>query len=171
MRLYSGKIPAISSDIVRQLSTDGHLETEAPAEVELDIQSVLKEYLRVERDLTERAKDYMESRQLPYEQLGKIKRRLAEQQDFGLGEEAMNWMCTQLVETFMHSNHVDEVYADDATLRREMKTVLRRHMQLDDELDAEVRQRIKNLEEGTSTWELEYGRVLQQVKQKHGIPE
>jgi hypothetical protein len=44
-------------------------------------------------------------------------------------------------------------------------------MAVDEELDAEVRQRIKNLEEGTATWEIEYNRVMEQIKQKHGIKE
>jgi hypothetical protein len=44
-------------------------------------------------------------------------------------------------------------------------------MAIDDELDAEVRQRIKNLEEGTATWEMEYSRVMEQIRQKHGLKE
>jgi hypothetical protein len=71
----------------------------------------------------------------------------------------------------MHSNNVDEVFADDGTLRRRMKDVLKKHMAIDEELDAEVRQRIKNLEEGTQAWELEYSRVMDQIRQKHGIKE
>jgi hypothetical protein len=34
-----------------------------------------------------------------------------------------------------------------------------------------VRDRIKNLEEGTSAWEVEYAKVLEQIKQKHGLKE
>ena len=62
-----------------------------------------------------------------------------------------------------------EVYADDTVLRKKTKDVLRKHMMVEEELDAEVRQRIKNLEEGTSTWDLEYKRVMDQIKQKHGL--
>ncbi len=43
------------------------------------------------------------------------------------------------------------------------------HMQVDEELDEEVRRRIKNLEEGTSTWEVEYGKVLDQIKRNRGL--
>jgi hypothetical protein len=113
----------------------------------------------------------MEIRGLSYSAFGRTKRHLADQRDFGLGEEATSWIATQLIETFMHSNHIDEIYADDATLRRKIKDVLKRHMQIDEELDQEVRQRIKNLEEGTSAWDVEYKRVMDQVKVKHGIKE
>ncbi len=171
MRLYTAKVPVISAEIVRSLVEANAIEVSNPAEVELDVVSVLKEYIRVDRELTDRAKDIMEQRKLPYGQFSKIKRTLAEEKDFGLGEEAITWVCTQLLETFMHSANVEEVYADDAALRRTIKDVLKKHMAVDEELDAEVRQRIKNLEEGTATWELEYNRVMDQIKQKHGIKE
>jgi len=44
-------------------------------------------------------------------------------------------------------------------------------MAVDEELDQEVRQRIRNLEEGTSAWDIEYKRVMDQMKMKHGIKE
>jgi hypothetical protein len=171
MRLYTGKVPVIASEIVRTLVDAGDIEVGEPAEVELDVSAVLKEYIRVDRELTDKAKDLMESRKLPYSQFGKLKRSLAEEKDFGLGDEAISWISTQLLEMFMHSANVEEVFADDATMRRRLKDVLKKHMAVDEELDAEVRQRIKNLEEGTATWELEYGRVMDQIKQKHGLKE
>lgn len=38
------------------------------AEAQLDVEAVLKEYVRLEREITEKAKDHMEKRRLPYEQ-------------------------------------------------------------------------------------------------------
>jgi hypothetical protein len=169
MRLYAAKVPVIATDLVRTLKNANAIEVESDAEVELDVQSVLKEYVRLDRELTDKAKDLVEQRKLAYGQVNKIKRQLAEEKEFGLGDDALSWISTQLNETFMHSHNVGEVYADDATLRRHIKDVLKKHMGVDDELDAEVRQRIKNLEEGTSTWELEYNRVMEQIKQKHGL--
>jgi uncharacterized protein len=171
MKLYAGKLDVISADLIRSLRQDGDIETDVASEAELDVVSVLKEYLRVDRELTERAKDILQIRGLPHSAFGRTKRQLAEQRDFGLGEEGLSWMATQLIETFMHSSHIDEIYADDATLRRKIKDVLRRHTAIDEELDQEVRQRIKNLEEGTASWDIEYKRVMDQMKQKHGIKE
>ncbi len=169
MKLYSGKIPIIASEIVRQLTTEGDIETGEPNEVELDVESVLKEYIRTDRELTERAKDLMDKRKLPYGQFGKIKRAMADEQGFGLGEEALNWICAQITETFMQSGHVEEIYSDDATLRKKMREILRKHMMVDEELDEEVRKRIKNLEEGTQTWDVEYAKVLEQIKRSRGL--
>jgi len=130
---------------------------------------VLKEYIRLERECTEKAKDLLQKRNLPYEQFGKIKRQVAGEKSFGLGDEGLDWMTTQIIESFMQSPHVEEVFADDATLRKRMTDILKKHMQIDDEIDAEVRRRIKNLEEGTATWEVEYQKALDQIKKNRHL--
>jgi uncharacterized protein len=169
MRLYSGKIPAVASEIIRTLTEQGDIEVGDANEAQLDVEAVLKEYLRQDRELTDRTKDMLEQRGMPYDQFGKVKRALAEERGFGLGEEAINWICNQVLETFMQSAHVDEIYAEDATMRKKMRDILKKHMQVDEELDEEVRRRIKNLQEGTATWEVEYQKVLEQLKRNRGL--
>jgi hypothetical protein len=132
---------------------------------------VLKEYIRVDKELTERAKDILEIRGLPYSHLGRTKRTLADQKQFGLGEEGLSWISNQMLEAFMASKHVEEVFAEDVHLRRKIKEICKKHMQVDEAIDQEVRDRIKNLEEGTQAWDVEYGKVLEQIKQKHGLKE
>ena len=171
MKLYSGKIDGLATEIVQRLVADGDIEVGDRTEAELDVASVLKEYLRVDRELTERAKDIMEIRGLGYNHFGRIKRQLADEKDFGLGEEGITWILNQLLETFMQSKHVDEIFADDSTLRRKLREIVKKHMMVDEELDKEVRQKIRNLEEGTQTWEIEYNRVLEQMKSKYGLKE
>jgi hypothetical protein len=169
MRLYSAKIPTIATEIIQHLVDAGDIEVESKDEAELDIQAVLKEYLRMEREITEEAKDFLENRNLSHGQFGKVKRAKAEERGFGLGEDGIIWICNQVLETFMHSRFIEEIYASDADMRRKMKAILRRQMMVDEELDAEVRQRIKNLQEGTSHWDVEYSRVMDQIKKKRGL--
>jgi hypothetical protein len=69
----------------------------------------------------------------------------------------------------MSSRHVDEVFAEDANLRRKIKDICKKHMSVDEAIDQEVRDRIKNLEEGTQAWDVEYSKVLDQIKAKHGV--
>jgi hypothetical protein len=171
VKLYPGKVDTIAGEIIARLTADNDLEVSDVHEAQVDAASVLKEYIRVDKELTERAKDVLEIRGLPASQMGRTKRQLAEQRDFGLGEEGVTWICNQLVETFMQSKHVDEVYADDIVLRRKIKEIVRKHMAVEDELDAEVRNRLKNLQEGTNAWDIEYAKVLEQIKSKHGIKE
>jgi len=169
MRLYSTKIPLISSEIIKSLG-----ETEAIAlvdqnEAELDVQAVLKEYLRLEREVTDKAKDVLQTRGLPYEQFGRVKKALAAERNVQFGEDGLEWMTNQIIESFLNSPHVEEVFVDDASLRRTMTQILRKHMQVDTDLDVEVRRRIKNLEEGTATWEVEYNKALEQIKRNRGL--
>src|ERR1043166_745987 len=98
MRLYSGKIPAIAGELVRKLKDDGDIEVNDAHEAELDIEAVLKEYLRLDRELTEQAKDLLERRKLPYDHFGKIKRELSEKRDFAIGEEAVGYIANQILE-------------------------------------------------------------------------
>jgi hypothetical protein len=169
MRLYSGKIPAVGTEIVKVLVEAGDIEVDDRTEAEMDVQAVLKEYIRVDREITEKAKDMLQKKNLPYEQFGKIKRALAGEKAFGLGDEGLEWMTTQMIESFMQSPHISEIFVDDSVMRKRMADVLKKHMQVDDELDEEVRRRIKNLQEGTSTWEVEYGKVLDQIKRNRGL--
>jgi hypothetical protein len=171
MRLYAGKIPVIGAEIIKALVDAEEISVTDRAEAELDVQAVLKEYLRVEREITDKAKDLLQKRNLPYEQFGKVKRSLANEKGFGLGEEGLEWMTTQIIESFMQSLHVDEIFADDAGLRKRMVDILKKHMLVDDEVDAEVRRRIKNLEEGTATWEVEYQKALEQIKKNRRLDE
>ena len=61
------------------------------------------------------------------------------------------------------------VVADDSVLRSKIQVVLKKHMAVDQEVDLEVRNRIKNLEEGTAAWEVEYQKVMEQVKRRRGV--
>lgn len=169
MRLYASKIPAIVDSVLHALVDSGDIETSNRVEFQTDIESVLREYLRTNREITERSKDILEQRGLPYSELHRIRRQQAEALDFGIGDESINWIATQMVELFMRSHYVDEVYADDQTLRRKLKDILRKHMQHDEDLDREVRRHLKHLQDGTDSFEIEYQKQLELVKRKHGL--
>ena len=51
MRLYAGKIDTIAAEVIQRLTTDGDLEVSDPHEAQLDVASVLKEYIRVDKEL------------------------------------------------------------------------------------------------------------------------
>ena len=169
MRLYSGKVDSISAEIISKLTADGDIEVTEVNEACLDAAAVLKEYIRLDKEITERAKDHLEIRGLDYSHLGRTRRQLAEQRNFGLGEEGINWIAAQLLEAFMQSRHIDEIFAEDAVIKRKSKDIAKKHMMVDEAMDQEVRDRLKNLQEGTATWDIEYAKVLEQVKTKHGV--
>lgn len=171
MRLYSSRVPLITKELVQALIDGELIEVSADnlAEVELDVESVLKEYLRSERALTEEAKDLAHTRGLDYSAHQKIKRTLAEKRRFGLFEESVGYIANQLIETLLHTRHVEEIFGEDNDLRLAMLPTLRKHMASGDQLDAEVRKRIKNLEEGTADWEIRYAQTLERLRQAQGL--
>ena len=169
MRLYSGKIGPIVDDLVRELTAQGDIEVEDVAEVKLDLEAVLREYVRAERQMIDEAKDRMQREGLGYSKLGRMRQRVAKEIGFPQQDEVLPYLIDQLLNMLFHSNNVAEIYADDATLRKKMTPVLRRHMDVDSGLDAEVRSKIKNLQEGTAAFEVEYAKVMDQIKHKRGL--
>lgn len=166
MRLFSGKVPVIADEIVRTLAKDGDIECASEEEVRLDLESVMKEYLRRERQVMEEAKNRMEIRGLPYSQLGKMKSAVARDLQIPVGEDMLPYLLEQLLVMLMHSQNVEEVFAEDLDLRKKMTAIMRRHLDVEGDLDKEVRSKIKNLQEGTATFEIEYQRAMDELKRK-----
>jgi len=169
MRLYSGKITPISEEIVTALAGAGDIEIESEEEVRLDVEAVLKEYLRLEREIVDEAKNRMESRGLGYGNLGKMKSQVSRERGAPPPDEILPYLLEQILNMLFHSNNVAEIFADDVDLRKKITPILRKHMEVEDELDKEVRSKIKNLEEGTASFEIEYSKVMEQIKRKKGL--
>ena len=119
MRLYSGKIGPIVDDLVRDLTAGEDIEVEDVAEVRLDLEAVLKEYVRRERQMIDEAKDRMEREGLGYSKLGRMRQRLAKEMGFPQQDEVLPYLVDQLLNMLFHSSNVLEIYADDATLAEE----------------------------------------------------
>ena len=169
MRLYSGKIPLIADEIVRTLVKEGYIETESVEEVVLDMVAVLKEFSRRDRQVLDEAKRRMELEGLSYSMLGKIKSQVAKDMGFPEPDEQLPYLVSQLLTMLFHSNNVAEVFSEDMDLRKKITTVLRNHTSSGNELDREVRSKIKNLQEGTAAFEIEYERVMSQLKARKGL--
>jgi hypothetical protein len=169
MRLYSGKVPAIAGEAVRALLASKDIEAESPKEVEGDVASVLNQYLADERDVNERAKDLLERTGKPPTDYQRLRALAADERGIKLGDETLDYLLDQVVAMLMHSSHVDEVYAADVELRRKMAPVFKKHMAVDETVDAEVRAQLRHVREGTRDWEIEYSKVLEQVRRRKGL--
>src|SRR5262245_39406294 len=169
MRLYSGKVRDLGEELARALTDGGDIETDSRGEVAKDLESVLSAYIQADRDATERAKDILQSRGLPQGEFGRIKKLAAEQRGIKIGDETLDYLLDQLIEMLMHSGNVEEVFAEDHDLRRRMRPVLRKYLQLDETVDAEVRSKLKHVQEGSRTWEIEYQRVMGDIQRRKGL--
>jgi hypothetical protein len=169
MRLHRGKIPELARQIVDALVAPGEIETESSAEVQADVKAVLEQYIRDEQQVVDRTKEVLGARNLPATEFARVKRLVAQESALKIGDEAIDYLLEQLVEMLMHSQNVDEVFADDATLRRRMREPLRQHAQLDEEVQAEVRSHLKHVKEGSAVWEVEYQRMLEDIRRRKGL--
>jgi len=169
MKLYTGKVDIIAAEICGRLVADELIDTPNPEEVELDIASVLKEYIRRDRKLTDAAKDICEKQGLPYSSFPKLKRQLAQKEGFIVGDEAIDYVMEQMIGVLMHSQFVEEVFAEDHEIKVIMREVIRKHTEIETELDAEARQKIKNLKEGTNEWDIEYRKAMDQVMKRRKL--
>jgi len=169
MRLFSGKIDVIADDVVRNLTSSGDIEVESEEEVRLDIQAVLKEYLRMDREISDEAKNRMEVRGQGYSNLGRTKAQVSKERGAPPPDEILPYILEQILNMLFHSNNVAEIYAEDIDLRTKITLILKQHMDVEGELDKEVRSKIKNMQEGTAAFEVEYERVMSQMKRKRGL--
>ena len=169
MRLYSGKVPTIAGEIVKTLTEQSDIETGSGREVQADIEAVLNQYLRTEKEAGDKAKDAMQSRGIPPTDFSRMRKLAAEQMGIKVGDETIDYLLDQILEILMHSANVDEIFAEDVELRRKMAPILKRHMAVDEELEQEVRGKLKHVQEGTRTWEVEYNRMMEDIRRRKGL--
>lgn len=169
MRIYSAKVPRLSADIVTAVTREGDVEVTSPREVQLDVEAVLNQYVKDEQEVADRAKNLMAQRNLPQTEFNRIKKLVADERKLKIGEDGIDYILDQLVEMLMHSANVEEVFAEDYVLRRKMREPLRREAAEEQELQAEVRAQLKHVQEGTSMWEVEYRRMMDDLKRRKGL--
>jgi uncharacterized protein len=169
MRLFSGKIVPVCDELVRALVENKDIECEARKEVARDLESVFLNYLELEKQATERAKDLMTARGLAPTEFQRAKRLAAEQKGIKVGDEMLDFLLDQLIEMLMHSGNVEEVFVEDHALRRRMRPVLRKHLEIEDTLENEVRGKLKHMQEGSRTWEIEYQRLMGEIQRRKGL--
>lgn len=172
MRLYASQVSKISQEVVRALvaaGQEGGIEAEQPREVERDVAAVLQSYLDTEKEVSERTRELLQRTNRGPSEFQKVREQIAESKGIKVGDETLDYLLDQVVEMLMHSNNVDEVWGADVDLRRAMASIFKKYMAADDSVDAEVRAQLRHVKEGTREWDIEYGRVLEQIKRKKGL--
>jgi hypothetical protein len=126
MRLYTRKIDTIAEEMLKTLREEEAIDVDdqlAPEAI-LDVQGVLREYIRTDRKLTNKARELSEKGRGSF---SRIKRQLSIRNNFKVGDEGIDYIVDQLIETFLHSHHIEEIYADDRELRRTISTIIKKH--------------------------------------------
>jgi hypothetical protein len=171
MRIYLKMIPRISEEIVKVLSRDGDIEVEDDKreDAAMDASAVLRNYVDMDRKISEMAKEESDKRGLGPKDYQRVREAVARDRDFKLGDDGIDFVIDQIMELFMMSPNVDEVFSEDHTIRKKIFDILKRFLDVDDALDRMARERLKNLEEGTLDWDIAYEKLISQLKQNKGL--
>ncbi|MCG3172597.1 MAG: hypothetical protein GMKNLPBB_00751 [Myxococcota bacterium] len=180
MKLYPALIPNISRDAITRLLEKNPASEEGQTyitiedqnkipEAEKDVGAVIRSYLEVDREIQEEAQRTLKSKGLEYKELGAIKRGVAQRRNHPMGDDAIDFLVNQVIEALYASNNIDEIWAEDHELRRQVVLVFRNYLTVDEEVDKEARRRIKNLQEGTLDWEVAYDEQVSRIKRVKGL--
>lgn len=171
MRLYPKVIPIISREIIQQLMQDGDVEVETLriADAEMDLSAIMREYLANEERVNQATREALERRGYDHSKFNQVKREMADVRGFKLGDDGIEYVINQMIEFLMISRNVEEVYAPDNVLRSKIFALMKKHLDVDDEIDKEARARLKHLQEGTSAFDIEYNKTIEQIRRARGL--
>ncbi|HET6346919.1 MAG TPA: DUF507 family protein [Myxococcota bacterium] len=171
MKIYRKVIPKIAKDVIRSLLANRAIEVEDGRrdEAELDVAGVIVDYLNDLDRISADAHDALQRHNLGIEALGRVKRSLAETRRVIMGDGALEHVIDRIINSLFSSKNIEEVFFEDQELRKLVTESIRKYLGVDEELDREVRGRLKNLREGTSEWEVEYGRLIDQMRHSKAL--
>jgi hypothetical protein len=171
MRLYPKVIPTIAREVVQTLMADGDIEVETLriADAEMDMAAIMREYLAAEERVNQATKEALERRGYDHSKFAQVKREMADVRGFKMGDEGIDYVIGQMMEFLLISRNVEEVYAEDPVLRKKIYAIFKKHLDVDEELDREARARLKHLQEGTAAFDIEYQKLMEQLRRARGL--
>ncbi|MCP3103187.1 DUF507 family protein [Myxococcus sp. K15C18031901] len=164
-------IPIISREAIQQLMQDGDIEVEPMrvADAEMDLSAIMREYLANEERVNQATREALERRGYDYSKFNQVKREMADVRGFKMGDEGIEYVINQMIEFLLISRNVEEVFSPDNSLRQKIFQVMKKHLDVDDEIDKEARSRLKHLQEGTSAFDIEYNKTVEQIRRARGL--
>jgi len=171
MRLYPKVIPTIAREVVQTLMQDGDVDVETLriSDAEMDMAAIMKEYLAAEERVNAATREALERRGYDHSKFNQVKREMADVRGFKMGDEGIEYVIGPMIEFLLISRNVEEVYAEDHSLRKKVFQIFKKHLDVDDEIDREARARLKHLQEGTSAWDVEYQKTVELLRRSRGL--
>lgn len=171
MTLYRKIIPKIAREIIRTLCSKSAIEVEEDklSEAELDLAAVIVGHLDTDEEISREAADTLVRLGMPKDRFLQMKQRFAERRGIKLGDEGLEFLMGQLVEALFASKNIEEIFADDLELKKIINECVTKALKVSDDVEQEARARLKNVREGTPEWDIEYPRMIAQVKRQKGL--
>lgn len=171
MKLYRSRIPTIAHAVIERLCNEGDIEVqlENREEAARDIVAIMETFLKRDAELHEHTREAMERRGMSYDQYGKARREIAEQREHPVGDEVERYLSRQIVENFMITRFVEEVFGDDREIYKKVLETLKANDVDENALRKEARERIRNVKEGSVEYEDAFNRAMREVRKRHGL--
>ncbi len=171
MKLYRAKVPIIAQETVSSLVQGGDIEVEHEnfEEAQKDLVAIMEEYLRRDSDFRNQIRDHMAQHNMPYNEYGRVRSRLADQQDHPLNDDVERFLARQFVENMMISPFVEEVFSEDKVIYKKIIECLRNHHVNEREIREEAQDKVKNVKEGTVDYEIALQKAVKEVKKRRGL--
>jgi len=171
MRLYPKVIPAIAREVVSTLSNDGDIEVDAMRQndAEQDMAAIMKEYLANEERVNQATREALERRGYDHSKFNQVKREMADVRGFKMGEEGIEYVIGQMLEFLLISRNIEEVFSEDHSMRKKIFVIMKKHLDVDEEIDREARARIKHVQEGSAAWDIEYSKTVEMIRRAKGL--
>ena len=170
-RLYEGLVERIAQQVVRTLNTQGKIEIEPSniQEAQVDLIAIMDDYLMRDRRLRDAVRERMSMLSLPFSERGSIRYQIAREWNHPLGRSVPNFLANQFIYAFFNSGHVEEVYADDYTLRRTIEEILDGFKVDEDQIREEAEKLIKNMDRSQLQYEIELRKKMNEVRRRKGL--
>ena len=171
MRLYPKVIPAIAREVVQTLSNESDIEVEPLriADAEMDMAAIMKEYLANEERVNQATREALERRGYDHSKFNQVKREMADVRGFKMGEEGIEYVIGQMLEFLLISRNIEEVFSEDHVMRKKIFNIMKKHLDVDEEIDREARARIKHVQEGSAAWDIEYQKTVEMIRRAKGL--
>ncbi len=168
MKLYKKIIPRIAKDIIAELTLKNYIEIEngKMEEAELDITAIIVEYVNNEKKIHEQAKQIIAKRGFEHNRFYQIKKNIASSLGYKIESEALDFILNQIIEGFFASRNIAEIFGKDNDIRKTAKIIIDKYLLIPEELDKEARKYLKNINEGTAEWSIEYPRIISILKRR-----
>lgn len=181
MRLPEKLVERIADRIVKELTEERIIEPEDPYTFKKKIIAVFKKAEEEEKLLDERTKEILreklsllEETSLDYRTAYRVVRaKLAEEMNIHTNRrERMNQVANAIKDLIMEDETV-EIYEDPHVIRGKIRNILMEAVKEEEEIDREVRERIKayskKIVEGTPEWNHLYRRIYEDALRKRGL--
>ena len=171
MRLYRSRIEAIAQKVIKVLTEGGHIEVQPTSQLEAfaDLEAVMVEYLKREQRLRDAVREQMASLRIPYSDYGKTRARIAREWGHPMGSQVERYLSNQFVESFFVSPYIEEVFSSDNALKRIIQETILEFDVDEGALRDEAREKIKNIPENSSEYEIRFAQALREVRVRHGL--